>query len=272
MSHVDTANTAPLSVCLADVYARLNKRRYVSPDPLEVLYAYPDVADRELVGMIASSLAFGNVTQILRSIRTVLKEMPSPKTTLLSASHATLRKRFRTFKHRYVTGDDLAALLHAMAQVVADYGSLHACIEEGLHPDAADIQAALQNFTDTLRASGAGEGNYLLPDPRKGSACKRLHLYLRWMIRHDDIDPGGWSGISPSLLIVPIDTHMHRIALALGLTKRKQANLATALEITKAFRAITPSDPVRYDFALTRLGIRKDMELKDFLQEWGLGR
>lgn len=270
MTDANALNHVALHACLRGIYARLNKRRYVSPDPLETLYAFPDVADRELVGLIASSLAFGNVTQILRSIGAVLAELPSPKSTLTTTSSARLRKRFQGFRHRFVTGDDLADVLHAMAHVVDEYGSIHACFEEGLAPGGRDIVAPLQQFTDVLRDCGVEESNYLLPDPRKGSACKRLHLYLRWMIRQDAVDPGGWSSVSPSMLIVPLDTHMHRIARALGLTKRKQANLATALEITESFRAITPNDPVRYDFALTRLGIRKDMDLETFLDRWGL--
>jgi len=103
--------------------------------------------------------------------------------------------------------------------------------------------------------------NSLLPCPEKGSACKRYHLYLRWMVRKDAVDPGGWDGISASKLIVPLDVHMHRICMGLGLTSRAQADLKTALEVTQRFRAIVPEDPVRYDFALTRTGIRNDLDL-----------
>ncbi|MCD6487215.1 MAG: TIGR02757 family protein, partial [Syntrophobacterales bacterium] len=112
-------------------------------------------------------------------------------------------------------------------------------------------------------------GNSLLPSPAKGSACKRLNLFLRWMVRHDDVDPGGWDDISSSKLIIPLDTHMHRICLALGITKRKQADMKTALEITRSFQVMAPHDPVRYDFALTRLGIRKDTDITSFLYKFG---
>ncbi|MBW2650885.1 MAG: DUF2400 family protein, partial [Deltaproteobacteria bacterium] len=93
--------------------------------------------------------------------------------------------------------------------------------------------------------------------------------FLRWMVRRDDVDPGGWDDIPPSKLVIPLDTHMHRICLALGITKRKQANMKTALEITRSFQVIAPHDPVRYDFALTRLGIRKDTDITSFLDEFG---
>jgi len=100
----------------------------------------------------------------------------------------------------------------------------------------------------------------------RGSACKRLLMYLRWMVRKDEVDPGGWEGIPPSKLLVPVDTHMHRIARKLRFTRRKQANLATVREITAAFRKIVPDDPARYDFTLTRFGIRKDLKSnRDFI-------
>jgi len=100
------------------------------------------------------------------------------------------------------------------------------------------------------------------------SDLKRLHLFLRWMVRRDEVDPGGWESVTPARLIVPLDTHMHRIALRLGLTSRKQANLRTAGEITAAFRALERDDPVRYDFCLTRLGIRNDMSIEEFLDDF----
>jgi uncharacterized protein (TIGR02757 family) len=99
----------------------------------------------------------------------------------------------------------------------------------------------------------------------RGSACKRLHLFLRWMARKDEVDPGVWSGLDPARLMIPLDTHMFRIARTLELTRRKQADMRAALEITEAFRTICPEDPARYDFSLTRLGIREGVDIGDFL-------
>ncbi|MCK4719805.1 DUF2400 family protein, partial [bacterium] len=106
---------------------------------------------------------------------------------------------------------------------------------------------------------------HLLPDPGKGSACKRMNLYLRWMVREDDVDPGGWGKVSRSRLLVPLDIHMFRICSMLNLTCRKQANLLTVMEITNAFREINPDDPVKYDFAITRLGIRDELNPGTFI-------
>jgi uncharacterized protein (TIGR02757 family) len=96
-----------------------------------------------------------------------------------------------------------------------------------------------------------------------------MNLFLRWMVRRDRVDPGGWDGIPCSNLIIPLDTHMHRISLALNLTKRKQANMNTALAITSCFKKIVPEDPVKYDFALTRLGIRGDLDINYMVDKAG---
>ncbi|MRR38115.1 DUF2400 family protein, partial [bacterium] len=121
---------------------------------------------------------------------------------------------------------------------------------------------ALHAFTRAILPHAAcGSTSSLIPDPGRKSACKRLHLYLRWMVRSDEIDPGVWTGISPDSLVVPLDTHMFRISGALGLTSRSQADEKAAREITAGFRKICPGDPVRYDFSLTRLGI---LGLNDF--------
>ena len=105
----------------------------------------------------------------------------------------------------------------------------------------------------------------MLSSPEDGSACKRLFLYLKWMVRRDDVDPGGWTAFSPKDLIMPTDTHIHNITRQLGLTGRKQADLKTALEITRGFSAFSPEDPTRYDFALTRFGIRGALRVSELI-------
>jgi len=122
-------------------------------------------------------------------------------------------------------------------------------------PEDDTVIPALEGFAKAFFPSGSP---FLIPAPSKGSACKRLNLFLRWMVRQDEVDPGGWDLIPPSKLVVPLDTHMHRIGLLLSFTNRKQADLQTALEITDAFRKVAPHDPVKYDFVLTRLGIWSD--------------
>jgi uncharacterized protein (TIGR02757 family) len=229
---------------LDDLYRRYNRRELVHPDPLEFLYRFPVLEDREIAGLIAAGLAFGNVKAILRSVDAVLARMGSSPAQFVD--EGTLRGSMRGIKHRWTAAGEIEALLESVRQVRAEHGSVGAFIER--HYDG-DVLAALRSLTDVL--SGA-----MLPDARKPSACKRLHLYMRWMVRKDEVDPGGWDFIPRSNLLVPLDVHMHRIARALKFTNRKQANLATVLEVTEAFRRVCPEDPVKYDFALTRLGMR----------------
>lgn len=252
---------------LAELYERCNRREFVHPDPLEFLYNYDKIRDREIVGLMASSLAYGGVRQILKSVRAVLDRMDSPHDFLMRTSRKSLVDTFGDFKHRFTTGLEMATMLYGAKRVVERYGSLNACFVAGLDAHHETVVPALSWFVKELSAVFDGRPRSLLPSPDLGSACKRFHLYLRWMVRRDDVDPGGWDNVPASKLLVPVDVHMHRIALALGFTERKQANLRTALEITAAFRQIQPEDPVRYDFCLTRLGIHPQMSPDDFLTD-----
>ncbi len=258
-----------LKIHLDSLYNRLNRRCYIPPDPLQFLHQYRNPQDREIAGIIAASLAFGNVRQILRSVASVLGCMRRPSAYLRHTTRAQLVRAFQGFQHRYVTGAELSEMLCGVKRVREAYGSLGACFIAGLTPNDETILPALDAFVSQLRAPGSPSCNYLVPQPSRGSACKRWNLYLRWMVRSDDVDPGGWTDVSPALLVVPLDTHMHRISRALGLTSRKAGDIRTALEITAAFRRLVPGDPVRYDFALTRLGIRDDTNMADFLRDCG---
>lgn len=254
-----------LGVLFESAYARFNRREYIHPDPLEFLYLYDAPEDREVAGMIASALAFGHVNQILRAVKAVLEPMGSPRRFLIRASRARLGNVFQGFRHRYVNEGDLCDLLWGIRGVLKEHGSLGECLRTALKPDDETVLPALTVWVEQLKKASNGRRNYLLPDPRDGSACKRLHLFLRWMARRDAVDPGGWDFVGASRLIVPLDVHMGRIARFLGLTTRAQADGRAALEVTRAFRRWTPRDPVRYDFALTRMGIRADGELGAFM-------
>jgi len=248
---------------LDDLYDAYNKREYVHPDPLEFLYDYSDIRDREIAGLIASALAYGRVAQILKSVSYVLKVMePSPRAFLMQSSPDDFINMFKNFKHRFADGSNLAALLIGIKQILKQYGNLYECFLSGTAQDEQTIFSGLNLFCQKLREGT--EPGHLVPLADRGSACKRMNLFLRWMVRKDAVDPGGWDALSPAKLIVPLDVHLHRICLRMGLTQRTQANMRTALEITSAFKNFAPDDPVRYDFSLTRLGIRDDMNMDDF--------
>ena len=245
---------------LEELYARFNRRELAGHDPIVFLYDYADPEDREVAAVVASSLAYGRVAQILASVRKalgVLGERPARR--LRDATDSGLRKSLADFRHRFTTGQHLADLLCAVRDVRRQFGSLNRCFLAGMGAETGPTnETYLPGITflaETLRASCGGVPKFLLPSPSGGSACKRLNLMLRWLIRRDAVDPGGWEGVSPRGLLVPLDVHMHRMARKMGATRRKAADLRTVVEVTAAFREVCPDDPVRYDFALTRLGI-----------------
>lgn len=248
-----------------DLYDAYTRPELIHPDPLEFLHRYPNPQDREIAGIIASSLAYGRVAQILRSTQSILGAMSgSPYEFLMGATETSLKREYSGFRHRFTTAEEIVDFLSAIRKVIKGHGSLRECFLKYFDPSDDDITRSLEMFVKEIKARSMKKGNSLLPSPEKMSACKRLHLFLRWMVRKDAVDPGGWDEISPSKLIVPLDVHMHRICLAFDMTSRRQADLRTALEATKSFRAISPEDPVKYDFCLTRIGIRDDgISLKD---------
>jgi uncharacterized protein (TIGR02757 family) len=241
---------------LEGLYERYNWRRYVPGDPLMFLYDFTDVKDREIVALVASSLAYGNIKQIERGIYQVLQVMgSSPRQFLMGSTKGSLDYAYAGFKHRWTTGEDISSLLFGARGAVRRYGSLETCFIDGLGENDDDVVPALTHFVDMVLPD---ERNRILPSPCRGSACKRLNLFLRWMVREDRVDPGGWSEVPKSMLLMPLDTHIHRLCSSMGMSARRAADLKTTREITGIFKSISPEDPVRYDFALTRLSMRRD--------------
>ncbi len=245
------------------LYRFYNHRKYVHPDPLEFLYQYPERRDREIAALIGSSLAYGRVRLIVANVGKILDTLgPNPHCFLTETRPSEIRRMLRGFKYRFTTANQMAGLLCGIRKMILEHGSIYefflkAFDSAGSSADRPRILGALRCFAEELCG---GKYNSLIPDPSKNSACKRLHLFLKWIVRHDRVDPGGWDGISPSELIVPLDTHMYQTGRVMGFTKRKQADLKAALEITEGYRRIALDDPVKFDFAVTRLGIRRGME------------
>src|SRR5690606_17373861 len=180
---------------------------------------------------------------------------PSPAAALATRDEASLRASLAGFRHRVYGGDDVARMLAHAGALRAREGSLGAAFERRFAASGA-LLPALTDFAAALRGPDPSRGlAHLIPSPEKGSACKRLLLYLRFMVRPaDGVDLGLW-GLPPSALIIPLDTHIHRIARNLALTQRRDASLRTAEEVTAALRRLDPDDPVKYDFALCHHGI-----------------
>jgi uncharacterized protein (TIGR02757 family) len=228
-------------------------------DPVSFVHRFEDPADREVVGLIAASVAFGNVVAIRASVARALAMLgASPAEIIAREDRRALERRLSTFVHRVYRGRHLAAMLANAARVRREEGSLGASFARRLAAHG-ELREALAELADELRGGDPERGlSHLVPDPRAGSACKRLLLYLRWMCRPaDGVDLGLWS-VPASALVIPLDTHVHRIGRNLRLTERKDASWRTAEEITEALRAFDPDDPVKYDFALCHLGVSKE--------------
>ena len=247
---------------LERLYHHYNRFQWIHPDPLEFLHRYRNPQDREIVGLIASALAYGRVAQILKSVSRVLAIMgPSPLEYVGGTAPETMAADFAGFVHRFARARHLTALVVGLQKVLAREKSLEACFLAGYLPRQQEtVLPALAHLARRITDEGRLDAGHLVPVVRRGSACKRLNLFLRWMVRSDAVDPGGWGDVSPAKLIIPLDVHMHRICRQLQLTRRNAANMATALEVTRGFGRWAPHDPVRYDFALTRFGIRADAD------------
>lgn len=267
---VPSRSSRTLGAHLDALVAQTDLRDRIDQDPLGIVRDYGSAADREVAGLVAASLAFGNVVAIRRSVRRALDALgPSPAAAVDTLDESELALRLRGFAHRVWVGRDLARLLANAGRVRRLHGSLGEAFARHL-AGAADFQEALARFADDLRGAKPKPGRgmkHLMPDPRAGSACKRLLLYLRWMVRRDDgVDLGLWP-VDPSVLVIPVDTHIHRIARNLALTARNDASWKTAAEITATLATLDPRDPVRYDFAICHLGVsrrcpsRRDPEL-----------
>ncbi len=241
-------------------FDQFHKPEFIHPDPLEAVLRYADIGDREIAGFIASAFAMGRVSSIEQAVHSVLSELGEPKYAVMTGSLKKFRSMFGSFVHRFFDGEDLARMLCALRSIVLEYGSIHRCFSQGVRPEHDTVLPALISFTEKLHVRMGGVHGNLIPVPERGSACKRLLLYLRWMVRSDAIDPGGWTDVPKNKLLVPMDVHMLYAAKRLGLTNRKQADMKTALEVTDHFRRIDADDPVKFDFSLTRLGIHPALD------------
>jgi len=217
----------------------------------------------EIVAFLAADLAYGRVQQIEKSLTALFAVMGGSPSAFVRDFNDARRKSLRAFKHRFTTGDDIADLLTLLRRILHKFGGIQQFFVQGCDPADKNIAPALSKFCASLCEMHADEHNgrvttglqYLLASPDRGSPCKRLNLFLRWMVRKDQVDPGLWKSIDKAKLIVPLDVHMARLCRILGLYHQKTPSLAAALKITESFLEITPPDPIKYDFALSRIGI-----------------
>ena len=241
---------------------------FLATDPLEFVHNYDDPGDREIAGLVASSLAYGRVDTIKKSVAKVMdKAGAHPAEFVRRFDPVKGKALFDGFVHRFNNGDDIACLLWFARQMIEESGSIGGFFMKGYSSGHRNIKEALSAFSKNVLSldSSAVYGEkslhpkagvrFFFPDPEDKSPCKRLNLYLRWMVRRDRLDFGQWEGVDPAKLVMPLDTHIARISRNIGLTRRASPDWKMAEEITEALKALDPSDPVKYDFALCRLGI-----------------
>lgn len=230
-------------------------------DPIQIVRRYARLDDREVVAFIAAGLAFGRVASVMASIEAVLRVLgPRPARAVRMFDPGRDGAPLRPLGHRWTRGVDFVALIWILRQLLEEHGSLEQACAHGVGSDAPDVGDALERFSSAARnvslrpAYGRVPASpgvyYFFTRPSSGSACKRMNLFLRWMVRRDEVDPGGWTAIAPRQLVVPLDTHTIRVGRCLRFTKRVSPGWKMAVDITTALRAFDPDDPVRYDFAL----------------------
>jgi len=235
-------------------------------DPIQVVRRYERVDDRELIAFIAAGLAFGRVQSVVNSIETVCAVLgPRPADLIRRFDPATHSARLLPIVHRWIRGRDIVALLWILKTMISEAGSLQAYFAKGWRVESADVSDALESFSERARAIDLKPAYGKVPKapgvyfffsrPSSGGACKRLNLFLRWMVRTDGVDPGGWATPHAGQLVIPLDTHTIRTGKCLRLTRRASPGWKMAAEITAALRTLDPADPVRYDFSLCHLSM-----------------
>lgn len=268
---------------MSDIHAALDalyasrSTHHLDNDPLSFCHRYHEAADREVAAVIASSFAYGSIAIILRTLEAIFAELgQSPAKYVEQFDPQVGLRTFSSFKHRFNDGRDLCALLWAMRQMMVQAGSIRTFFLRGHNRVDIDVSCSLNNYSAAVLsldyAAVFPDGKipadsyfpFLFPAPVSGSACKRLCMMLRWLVRPGDgIDLGLWDDVSAAQLIIPVDTHISRISRYLGLTSRKSADWRMAQEITAALRLYDPADPVKYDFSLAHLGISDGCNGKD---------
>jgi len=230
-------------------------------DAIQFPLRYADPRDREIVALLTACLAYGRVDLFGRALEGVLAAMgSSPAAFVRGFDPARDAARFDGFIYRFNRPRDLVAFCVATREILARHGTLERCFVAGDDPAAPHVGPALERFARAFldadvralfpRGRLSRGYRHLFPLPSVGGPCKRLHLFLRWMVRRETPDFGLWTTLAPARLLMPIDTHVENMSRAIGLTRRRSRNWRMAEEITARLAALDPADPVKYDFAL----------------------
>jgi uncharacterized protein (TIGR02757 family) len=236
-----------------------NRPSFIAADPVCVPHSFTRKQDIEIAGFFASIFAWGNRTIIINKTKELMRLMDNaPHEFCLSPGAAGL-KRLEGFRHRTFNTTDLLYFVEFLHQHYSHHQSLETAFSRWIQPGDDSVEKALtgfQHYFFSLPDAPARTQKHIAT-PQRGSTCKRLNMYLRWMVRNDNngVDFGIWTTIAASQLVCPIDVHVARVARRFGLITRKQVDWLTALELTRNLKQFDPNDPAKYDFALFGLGV-----------------
>ena len=238
------------------------KHKFSSKDPVWILHRFEDEKDIELIGLITAAYAYGSVEQINLFIEKLLSKTGNkPYEFTINFEKRKDKKHLKDLNYRFNTSGDLVNMFDSLNRNIKEFSSLKNLFLSNYNKGEENIIRALANFTGKLNMNGKQRGgsyyHYLFSNPDRGSTCKRMNLFLRWMVRKDEIDLGVWGEVDTSKLIMPVDVHIARISKSLGLVKRKSIDLKFAVELTNRLKEYDSSDPVKYDFALCHIGMDK---------------
>jgi uncharacterized protein (TIGR02757 family) len=236
------------------------KHKFSSIDPVWILHRFSDEKDIELIGLITAAYAYGSVELINAFIERIIAKIGNkPYEFTINFEKRKDKKFLKDLSYRFNSANDILALFESLSSAMKEYSSLKSLFISSMDNSEKNVIGALARFTgrlnrDIKRKKGTYT-HYLISNPINGSTCKRMNLFLRWMVRKDEIDTGIWNEVGMSKLIMPVDTHIARISKQLGLVKRKTIDLKFAVELTERLKSFDPEDPVKYDFALCHIGI-----------------
>jgi uncharacterized protein (TIGR02757 family) len=252
-----------LKKLLNDKVIQYNQPSFIEKDPVSVPHRFQQLQDIEIAGFFAALFAWGNRTSIINSCNRLLLAMDNAPYDFVKNHKATDLKPLLSFVHRTFNATDLFWILHFLQGHYQRYDTLETAFSQFINPLSTDITQALIGFHEYAFASpdAPERTRKQISTPAKNSACKRLNMYLRWMVRQDPglkkphVDFGIWTQIKPAQLICPLDVHVGNVARRLNLLDRTQNDWKAALELTESLRKFDPADPVRYDYALFSLGV-----------------
>ena len=247
-------STTEINTFLDEKYDQYNRRTFIDTDPISVPHLFSKKEDIEIAAFLTATIAWGKRLTIIKNAQKLTSLMDGVPFDFITHAKESDLNALQHFKHRTFNGEDLRFFIRSLQFIYRQYGGLEAAFtgEDG------KVKTHLLTFKSIfLKTTHLPRSTKHLSDPSKGSAAKRLNMFLRWMVRKDNrgVDFGIWNNTSPSQLMIPLDVHSGTVARKLGLLKRKQNDWKAVEELTNALRQFDAQDPVKYDFALFGLGV-----------------